>query len=493
METHARWWQGDAHVPYRDSSLTFLLKESLGGNAKTFMIAAISPAEANHKETLSTLHYGRQAADTWHGIMPLGVYILASIVLLVELDCCAMSLPHAGARDVADRAKRIMNTAVVNEDRNSEVVKELKNEIARLLSCHLRGPLFLTCSLAMLRLEKALEHAKARAAKDSGYGCGLQGHVPDNSQWCRRPVAKDAESQTEETEPIPPTAELCVEVQDPIDIAADTEPSEEMIELQGLVDSLTAEKESLLARIAALEAQVVELQAQLAANAGDDELQDQLTAQLNGLQLEADAHLTRQQELEARLEEEVAKAATRQQQHDAALVQLRLESTAAAEAHAIEVAELQAKLEAAQGQLAEATAAASSNDEQANADDGSALEALRKQHREDIIMLESRLRSEVKQAEAQAKAAREEASQAAEVAKAEDDGWKDKYFALEVEMAELKQFNHQLKSKLKIERDYFKRKILNSWEPNTPNCTNCALPFSLRVRRHHCRLCGQVS
>lgn len=45
-------------MPYRDSVLTFLLKESLGGNSKTIMVAAISPADINHAETLSTLHYG---------------------------------------------------------------------------------------------------------------------------------------------------------------------------------------------------------------------------------------------------------------------------------------------------------------------------------------------------------------------------------------------------------------------------------------------------
>jgi hypothetical protein len=42
---------------------------------------------------------------------------------------------------VADRAKRIINSAVVNEDRNSEVVKELKNEIARLQGCRRICPL----------------------------------------------------------------------------------------------------------------------------------------------------------------------------------------------------------------------------------------------------------------------------------------------------------------------------------------------------------------
>lgn len=43
------------HIPYRDSKLTRLLQDSLGGNTKTLMIAAISPAHDNYDETLSTL------------------------------------------------------------------------------------------------------------------------------------------------------------------------------------------------------------------------------------------------------------------------------------------------------------------------------------------------------------------------------------------------------------------------------------------------------
>ena len=42
-------------IPYRDSVLTWILRENLGGNSKTAMIAAISPADINYDETLSTL------------------------------------------------------------------------------------------------------------------------------------------------------------------------------------------------------------------------------------------------------------------------------------------------------------------------------------------------------------------------------------------------------------------------------------------------------
>jgi hypothetical protein len=49
------------HIPYRDSKLTRLLQDSLGGNTKTIMIAAISPASYNFDETLSTLRYASRA------------------------------------------------------------------------------------------------------------------------------------------------------------------------------------------------------------------------------------------------------------------------------------------------------------------------------------------------------------------------------------------------------------------------------------------------
>jgi kinesin family member 1 len=78
-------------VPYRDSVLTWLLKDSLGGNSMTAMIAAISPADINFDETLSTLRY-------------------------------------------ADSAKRIKNHAVVNEDPNARMIRELKEELAQLRS-----------------------------------------------------------------------------------------------------------------------------------------------------------------------------------------------------------------------------------------------------------------------------------------------------------------------------------------------------------------------
>lgn len=76
-------------VPYRDSVLTWILKDNLGGNSRTAMVATISPAADNYEETLSTLRY-------------------------------------------ADRAKRIVNQAVVNEDPNARIIRELREEVEKL-------------------------------------------------------------------------------------------------------------------------------------------------------------------------------------------------------------------------------------------------------------------------------------------------------------------------------------------------------------------------
>ncbi|KAI9332345.1 P-loop containing nucleoside triphosphate hydrolase protein [Obelidium mucronatum] len=78
-----------SHIPYRDSKLTRLLQDSLGGNAKTLMIATLSPASYNYDETLSTLRY-------------------------------------------ANRAKNIKNKPKVNEDPKDAMLREYQEEINKL-------------------------------------------------------------------------------------------------------------------------------------------------------------------------------------------------------------------------------------------------------------------------------------------------------------------------------------------------------------------------
>ncbi|CAN8028598.1 unnamed protein product, partial [Ixodes persulcatus] len=77
------------HIPYRDSKLTRLLQDSLGGNTRTLMLACLSPADSNYDETLSTLRY-------------------------------------------ANRAKNIQNRPCVNEDPKDALLREYREELERL-------------------------------------------------------------------------------------------------------------------------------------------------------------------------------------------------------------------------------------------------------------------------------------------------------------------------------------------------------------------------
>lgn len=77
------------HIPYRDSKLTRLLQDSLGGNSKTVMVATIGPASYNYDESLTTLRY-------------------------------------------ANRAKNIKNKPKINEDPKDALLRQFQEEIARL-------------------------------------------------------------------------------------------------------------------------------------------------------------------------------------------------------------------------------------------------------------------------------------------------------------------------------------------------------------------------
>lgn len=93
------------HIPYRDSKLTRLLQDSLGGNTKTLMVACISPADNNYDETLSTLRY-------------------------------------------ANRAKNIKNKPKINEDPKDALLREYLDEINK-LKAMLSGQLPVTDNIVM--------------------------------------------------------------------------------------------------------------------------------------------------------------------------------------------------------------------------------------------------------------------------------------------------------------------------------------------------------
>jgi kinesin family protein 3/17 len=82
-----------SHIPYRDSKLTRLLQDSLGGNTRTVMMANIGPSDYNYEESISTLRY-------------------------------------------ANRAKNIKNKPHINEDPKDAMISEFQTEIQRYIACH---------------------------------------------------------------------------------------------------------------------------------------------------------------------------------------------------------------------------------------------------------------------------------------------------------------------------------------------------------------------
>ncbi|KAG5505164.1 hypothetical protein JIQ42_04352 [Leishmania sp. Namibia] len=104
-------------APFRDSKLTFILKDSLGGNSKTFMIATVSPSALNYEETLSTLRY-------------------------------------------ASRARDIVNVAQVNEDPRARRIRELEEQMADMRRTMAGGDPAYVCEL-----EEKLALLEAEAQK----------------------------------------------------------------------------------------------------------------------------------------------------------------------------------------------------------------------------------------------------------------------------------------------------------------------------------------
>ncbi|KAF1376856.1 hypothetical protein PFLUV_G00215780 [Perca fluviatilis] len=121
-----------SHVPYRDSKLTRLLQDSLGGNAKTVMVATLGPAPQHYDETLTTLRY-------------------------------------------ANRAKNIQNQPRVNEDPKDALLREFQLEIAR--------------------LRAQLNHRKWRSKqkKEQVDGEGWEGDGDEETEGEEEEVEKEAE------------------------------------------------------------------------------------------------------------------------------------------------------------------------------------------------------------------------------------------------------------------------------------------------------------
>ncbi|KOC64676.1 Kinesin-like protein KIF16B [Habropoda laboriosa] len=136
---------GRRFIPYRDSSLTWLLKDALGGNATTIMLATISPASGSYNETAHTLRF-------------------------------------------AQRAQSVVNRPVVNEDPVTRIIRELRAEVAR---------------LRLLLLEKAALCCSCQ--KNHSPGTIVKDVSPvkeeTNSESTVRSIEQNPEGRSRETQP----------------------------------------------------------------------------------------------------------------------------------------------------------------------------------------------------------------------------------------------------------------------------------------------------
>jgi myosin heavy subunit len=112
------------HIPYRDSKLTRILQDSLGGNTKTVMCANAGPADYNYDESLSTLRY-------------------------------------------ANRAKNIKNKPVINEDPKDAMLREYQEEIARLKERLSQMPTSSSPAMGEQEKETIIDEVRSKANKEN--------------------------------------------------------------------------------------------------------------------------------------------------------------------------------------------------------------------------------------------------------------------------------------------------------------------------------------
>ncbi|XP_057364516.1 chromosome-associated kinesin KIF4-like [Daphnia carinata] len=131
------------HIPYRDSKLTRLLQDSLGGNSHTLMIACVSPADSNYEETLSTLRY-------------------------------------------ADRARKIKNKPIVNQDPTIVEVMALRAQVQQLLAANNNG------STSFAEVEQLRQQLKFAEEEKIHLTRALQLALEENTNMCEKALLADA-------------------------------------------------------------------------------------------------------------------------------------------------------------------------------------------------------------------------------------------------------------------------------------------------------------
>ncbi|KAL2339996.1 hypothetical protein Fmac_007936 [Flemingia macrophylla] len=117
------------HVPYRDSKLTRLLQDSLGGNSKTVMIACVSPADTNAEETLNTLKYANRARNIQNKAVINRDPVAAQMQTMrnqIEQLHAELLFYRGDARGPIEELQMLKHKISLLEASNAELQKELK-------------------------------------------------------------------------------------------------------------------------------------------------------------------------------------------------------------------------------------------------------------------------------------------------------------------------------------------------------------------------------
>lgn len=159
--------QARNHIPYRDSKLTRLLQDSLGGNSYTLMIACVSPADSNMEETLNTLRYADRARKIKNKPIinrdpqAAEIYRLKQLVQQLQVQLVngggvsSMSIDTTSSSTSSEDLKNLIEKNKVLEEENNKLSCELQRAVDQSTNmCEKAIKLELRCEKLKTRLDK---------------------------------------------------------------------------------------------------------------------------------------------------------------------------------------------------------------------------------------------------------------------------------------------------------------------------------------------------
>ncbi|CAL8996327.1 unnamed protein product, partial [Prunus brigantina] len=149
------------HVPYRDSKLTRLLQDSLGGNSRTVMIACISPADINAEETLNTLKYANRARNIQNKpIVNRDPMSSEMLKMRQQLEYLQAELCSRGGGSSSDEIQVLKERITWLEAANEDLCRELheyRSKCTGVVQCERDGHVGSTCSVKSDGLKRGLQ------------------------------------------------------------------------------------------------------------------------------------------------------------------------------------------------------------------------------------------------------------------------------------------------------------------------------------------------